>query len=197
MKVLLNEPEYRIERKRSKFLAIARRCTTLERARELVRETRELYPDCTHVVHAAVVGKEGTLFSSSDDKEPKNTAGRPALEVVKGSGITDICVLIVRWFGGTLLGTGGLVQAYGDSAKGVIALCETEEQIEKSSFTLSVSYSFYKPVKLLLASLGCSVDGEEFGTGVTIRGTVKRKDRQRLESAIADLTGARGLLSFD
>ncbi len=196
MKILLNEPVFQIEVKKSKFIAYARTCTSLEMAKELVREVRAMHPGANHVVHAAVVGKQGSLFSSSDDKEPKNTAGRPVLEVVKGSGITDICVLVVRYFGGTLLGTGGLVSAYGDSAKGVIALCRTEEQVRKSSFSLLVSYNQYKPVRMLLDSVGAQVDGESFETDVTISGTIASSQERKLSDSLTELTGAQALVSF-
>ncbi|MCI6674624.1 MAG: YigZ family protein [Sphaerochaetaceae bacterium] len=196
MRILLNEPYFHLEVKKSRFIAYARMCTSLETAKDLVREVRALHPDANHVVHAAVVGKQGSMFSSSDDKEPKNTAGRPVLEVVKGSGITDICVLVVRYFGGTLLGTGGLVSAYGDSAKGVIALCQTEEQVQKSSFSILVSYNQYKPVRMLLDSIGAQVDGESFETDITISGTIASSQEEKLSATLTELTGAQALVSF-
>ena len=112
MKIPTARAEAEIEVKKSRFIAIAIPANSLEDVKKAVQQVRSEHPDATHVVHAAVIGKAGTIYSSSDDKEPKNTAGRPALEVVKGSGITDIAVCIVRYFGGTLLGTGGLVKAY-------------------------------------------------------------------------------------
>ena len=111
MKRILEIAETEIEIKKSRFISIAYPVSSLEEVKKRVLETRALHPSATHVVHSAVVGKSGTLYSSSDDREPKNTAGRPSLEVLKGSGITDICVCTVRYFGGTLLGTGGLVKA--------------------------------------------------------------------------------------
>ena len=126
MRIPTARAEAEIEIKKSRFIAIAIPANSLEDVKKAVQQVRSEHPDATHVVHAAVIGKAGTIYSSSDDKEPKNTAGRPALEVVKGSGITDIAVCIVRYFGGTLLGTGGLVKAYGDSAKEVLKIVPTE-----------------------------------------------------------------------
>ena len=117
MLVPVERAEASIEVKKSKFIAIAIPTKTMEGVKEAVSEVRKEHPDANHVVHAAVIGKAGTMYSSSDDREPKNTAGRPALEVLKGSGVTDVTVAVVRYFGGTLLGTGGLVKAYGDSVK--------------------------------------------------------------------------------
>jgi len=182
--------------KRSRFIAIARRCPSLEEAKRLVAETKTQYADATHVVHAAVIGKAGTLFSSSDDREPKNTAGRPVLEVVKGSGITDICVLVVRYFGGTLLGTGGLVQAYGDAAKAVLALCQTEELVEKASFRIVLSYGQYDLAQKLLQEYGGTVTDTAFTTDVTITGTIARTQAALLQERITDTTGGQATVEI-
>ena len=85
MKRLLETATTEIEIKKSRFISIAYPVESLEEVKEKVILTRSLHPNATHVVHSAVVGKSGTLFSSSDDREPKNTAGRPSLEVLKGS----------------------------------------------------------------------------------------------------------------
>jgi len=148
------------------------------------------------VVHAAVTGKNGDLFSLSDDKEPKNTAGRPALEVVKGSDITNICILIVRYFGGTLLGTGGLVKAYGDSTKGVLFLARTEELVSKSAFTVEVAYTQYEMVKKLLLSQGCTIKNEDFKTTIIITGNIPSSLCQQVQSQLIKLTNAQAVISF-
>ncbi|MCH3919625.1 MAG: YigZ family protein [Sphaerochaeta sp.] len=196
MRILTNEPSTSIEVKRSRFIAIARRCPSLEEAKRLVAETKTQYADATHVVHAAVIGKAGTLFSSSDDREPKNTAGRPVLEVVKGSEITDICVLVVRYFGGTLLGTGGLVQAYGDAAKAVLALCQTEELVEKASFRIVLSYGQYDLAQKLLQEYGGTVTDTAFTTDVTITGTIARTQAALLQERITDTTGGQATVEI-
>ena len=137
MRILKEERTTELVVKKSRFISIAKVCENPADVKRLVDETRAKYPDATHVVHAAVMGNQ---FSFSDDHEPKNTAGRPALEVLKGSGITNIIVLIVRYFGGTLLGTGGLVKAYGDSAKLVLDGIETEDLVEKTDFRVTIGY---------------------------------------------------------
>ncbi len=187
MKRLVETAMAEITVKRSRFISIACRVTTLEEVREKVNETRLSYPDCTHVVHAAVVGKNGTLWSSSDDREPKNTAGRPALEVLKGSGITDICVCIVRYFGGTLLGTGGLVKAYGDSVREVLKAAVTEENIEYSPLTLTLGYELYNPLKLILERNGCRDTKEEFAVGIRIHTSCPSSGIATLRKEIGDL----------
>ena len=172
MQRLLETAETEIEVKKSKFISIAYPVETLEEVREKVLFTRSLHPNATHVVHSAVVGKSGTLFSSSDDREPKNTAGRPSLEVLKGSGITNICVCTIRYFGGTLLGTGGLVKAYGDSTKEVLKIVKTEELIERESFVVIMQYDQYTLSKRLLEESKATDLEEDFGVGITIRGKI-------------------------
>ena len=172
MKRLKGKAKAEIVVKRSRFIAVASPVTTLEEVRERVNETKAEYSDATHVVHAAVVGRSGTLYSSSDDREPKNTAGRPALEVLKGSGITNICVCIIRYFGGTLLGTGGLVKAYGDSVKEVLKAVETEELVDYTSFRLTLQYDLYTPIKQVLTKYLCTSLTVEFYTAVRIKGSI-------------------------
>ena len=179
--------EAEIEVKRSRFIAIAIPTDTMEKVREAVLSVRAEHPGATHVVHAAVIGKAGTMYSSSDDREPKNTAGRPALEVVKGSGITNITVAIVRYFGGTLLGTGGLVKAYGDSTKEVLKKVRTEDLISRVSFSMTLPYPSYTLIKRLIEETEASIDSEDFAMEITISGLVPEKNADRLRSGTDDI----------
>ena len=168
MRVLLENAESEIIVKKSRFIAIAVKSESLEEVKEIVRAVRDKHPKANHVVHAAVIGKSGSLYSASDDKEPKNTAGRPALEVLKGSGITNITVCIVRYFGGTLLGTGGLVKAYGDAVKSVLEIVKTEEMREKENLTLAFQYEYYTLLKRLFEQYSVNVVSEDFSTEIRI-----------------------------
>ncbi len=174
IKVLLENAESEIIVKKSRFIAIARYAGSLEEVKDIVKSVRDEHPKANHVVHAAVIGKSGTLYSSSDDKEPKNTAGRPALEVLKGSGITNITVCIVRYFGGTLLGTGGLVKAYGDAVKSVLEKVRTEELKEKERMVLNFTYEYYTLLKRLFDKFSVKVDNEDFSTDIKISLTIDK-----------------------
>lgn len=196
MDILLNRAECEIVVKKSRFISIALPCSSLEEIKPLVKTIREEHPDATHVVHAAVVGPKGDLYSMSDDREPKNTAGRPALEVLKGSGVTNILVCIVRYFGGTLLGTGGLVKAYGDSAKEVLGVIETEPLIAKSGFTMLISYDMYENVKRLLKEVQASAVEEEFASGITIKGMIPASNRDALAKGFQTITMGRCTLTL-
>lgn len=193
MKVLKEEKHAELVVKKSRFISIARMCSSPADVKRIVDETRAQYPDATHVVHAAVMGNQ---FSFSDDHEPKNTAGRPALEVLKGSGITNIIVLIIRYFGGTLLGTGGLVKAYGDSTKLILDGIKTEELVEKSSFSLIIGYEMYESTKRLLASVAADSIKEDFGTEISITGTIPVSNKDALASQISDLSNGKRSVAF-
>lgn len=180
MRVPLERTEASIEIKKSRFIAIALPTERLEDVRKNVSMIRSEHPAATHVVHAAVLGPSGDLFSSSDDKEPKNTAGRPALEVLKGSGVTNITVCIVRYFGGTLLGTGGLVKAYGDSVKAVLAVLPTEELVTKLRWSITLPYNAYTLVKRAFSAHGAVLESESFDTLVHVTVTVPEEGSRPL-----------------
>ena len=194
MKVLKEERSTELIVKKSRFIAIARTCNDPAEVKRIVDQTRAQYPDATHVVHAAVMGSQ---FSYSDDHEPKNTAGRPALEVLKGSGITNIIVLIIRYFGGTLLGTGGLVKAYGDSTKMVLDGIATEELVEKARFSLTIGYEMYESVKRILGALKADSVTEDFATEISISGQIPISEKESLVSRISDLSNGRRTVLFN
>ena len=194
MKVLKEEKRAELVVKKSRFIAIAKTCTSPADVKRIVDETRSQFPDSTHVVHAAVMGSQ---FSFSDDHEPKNTAGRPALEVLKGSGITNIIVLIIRYFGGTLLGTGGLVKAYGDSTKLVLDGIATEELVDKTRFNLTIGYELYDSLKRILTSVNADSLNEAFGTEITISGSIPVSNKDSLSSQVSNLSNGKRTVLFE
>jgi len=196
MKVPLKPASAEIEVKKSRFIAFAHPITDTREIRRLVSETRKEHPQANHVVHAAVIGPDGNQFSMSDDREPKNTAGRPALEVLKGSSITNIAVLIVRYFGGALLGTGGLVKAYQDAVRSVLDVLKTEELVEKSNFTLTLGYDVYDQFVILGKAFDI-VSSEEFGTDIIVRGCIESSKTQEFATSVTELTRGKSFVVFD
>ena len=194
MIILKEEATVEIEVRKSRFIAHAIPITSLDEIKALVQEARAEHPGANHVVHAAVVGKGGDLYSYSDDKEPRNTAGRPALEVLKGSGVSNILILIIRYFGGTLLGTGGLVKAYGQSVRELLPLLKTEELIEKTTFSITVPYNLYELLSLHLASLEAEIITEEFATEVTLTASLPSAMIEELEIYVQNLTNGQSSL---
>ncbi len=196
VRVPLESVQTELEVRKSKFLAFAMPCSSLTEAKHMVNTLKAEHPGANHVVHAAVVGEHGDEFSYSDDREPKNTAGRPALEVLKGSGITNVAIYIVRYFGGTLLGTGGLVKAYGESAKNVLEIIRTEELIEKCNFSITTSYNLYEPIKKLLIEANATIVDEQFATDVVIEGTLAITEKDQISSGITELSNGRDQVIF-
>lgn len=197
MDVLIEEAINKIEVKKSKFIAIATPIKELSEIKAKVQKTRDEHQGCSHVVHVAIVGPSADLFSLSDDGEPKGTSARPALEVLKGSKITNILVMIVRYFGGTKLGTGGLVKAYGDSVKELLKNVKTEELVKKSSFILNTSYDRYEGNKLLLQRYNCNIENEEFAIEICIRGTLRSSNAPEMEKEIIEKSAARDEILFE
>ncbi len=196
LRVPTNEKTVELIFKKSRFIAIAKQAKSLDEVKSLVQETKKEHPDANHVVHAAIVGNQGTIYSYSDDREPKNTAGRPAFEVLKGSGLTNIAILIVRYFGGTLLGTGGLVKAYGDSAKEVLKQIKSEELIKKSEFIVKTSYDRLTRTKQILEEFDCKIEDEIFDVNITIKGSLPYSNCEKLKVRIIEVSNAKDSITF-
>lgn len=196
MKVPTGGYRSELEVKRSRFIAFGSLFEDPASLRERVAHEREAHPGCDHVVWAFVCGPSGETIGMSDDREPKGTAGRPVLEVLKGSGITNILVTVTRYFGGTKLGTGGLVRAYGEAAKGVVAMIPRREFTERMGFRVELPYDSYDSFRRLLQALDVSLLAEEFAERVAIRGEVAKDDAERLAAMVRDLTAGAAELRF-
>lgn len=181
--------------KGSRFLSELIPCENQAQARDILKAQKEKYADATHVVHAFIVGKNGEVMGMSDDGEPSGTAGRPTLDVLKGRNCTNLIVTITRWFGGTLLGTGGLVKAYGNGAKQVLEAAATqnafEELIEKTDFIFSTDYSLYKLLKNNFVNYQLYNISEDFGTEVTISGQIKADQYNDFASHLLNLSNGK------
>lgn len=191
MKILKEYASAELEIKKSKFIAEAFVVTTQADARNLLKEQKKKYFDATHVVHAFIVGLNAEVMGCSDDGEPSGTAGRPMLDVLKGSGITNIMVTVTRYFGGTLLGTGGLVKAYGDSTKEVLAVCAAEEYVSKKEISFDCSYQHYEILKIFLKDFCAEQITEDFAENVSIKATLKESYCQDFASKVFDSTSGK------
>lgn len=187
--------ETEIEIKKSRFIALAQRVSDAEEVRRRIKETRELHPGANHVVHAFVTSG-GDIFGMSDDREPKGTAGRPVLEVVKGSGIDNLLVMVVRYFGGTKLGTGGLVKAYTEAAQAVIKVLPTRPLIESSNFRIVLSYDQYEPIKKELGPLLLEPPEEAFMEQVIVTGKIASKDVDAAAEVVREISAGRSTLEI-
>ena len=191
MKIPKDYASYEEIIKGSRFLSELFLISSQAEVREKIKAQKQKYADATHVCHAFICGKNAELMGMSDDGEPGGTAGRPMLDVFKGSGATNLLVTVTRWFGGTLLGTGGLVHAYGSGVKNVLALAEFEELVEKSSFALSCDYQQYQIVKKIFEGFTLYDVAEEFGEAVSIKGQLAQSDFDLFKQKIFDSTNGK------
>ena len=197
MEVLTKYVKYEETIKGSRFLSELIPCSSQAEAREILKAQKAKYTDATHVVHAFITGNGAEVKGMSDDGEPSGTAGRPALDVLSGRNCTNVILTITRWFGGTLLGTGGLVKAYGNGAKGVIAAADQEGAfqplVEKTAFSFSTDYSLLKPIKNIMesGSLHFWNIKEDFGTEVTLTGEIQSDEYEAFASKLKDLSNGK------
>lgn len=182
--------------KNSRFLAEAIPVTSQTEARTLLKEQKAKYADSTHVVHAFIVGTGAEVMGMSDDGEPAGTAGRPILDVLKGKKCTNIMLTVTRWFGGTLLGTGGLVKAYGDSAKAVLAQSKFHPLALMRSFSFKLNYESYEVAKRFLQSIEVENLSEQFENQITLEGFILSEKTSVLEKYITELTRGQTIVSF-
>jgi uncharacterized YigZ family protein len=153
----------------SRFIANAAPAATVEEARAFLAATRAAMPDATHHVYAYRIGHGATTTEGqSDAGEPSGTAGRPVLAVVRGSGLGDLVVVVTRYFGGTLLGTGGLVRAYGDAAKAVLAVLPQTEKIDYTRLRITLPYAAYELSRRQVVAHAGAFTGETFAAEVTL-----------------------------
>ena len=195
MYCLISPCSYEETIKGSRFLSELFPCESQSAARDLVKAQKTKYPDATHVVHAFVIGSGAEILGMSDDGEPSGTAGRPTLDVLKGFGCTNTLITITRWFGGTLLGTGGLVKAYSGGAKQVLQKAQTEglfeELVEKRNFSFTCDYSLHKLIKLNMEQFALYDVDESFAEGVTISGKIRAEQYEEFAGKLLDLSNGK------
>jgi uncharacterized YigZ family protein len=173
----------------SRFIATAAHAPTVDDAKAFIALMRTEFADATHNVFAYVVGFGATTtLGASDDGEPGGTAGHPALAVLQGSGLGDVAVVVTRYFGGTLLGTGGLVRAYGDAVRAVLAQLPRTWRIKRRTVLVSLPYAQYDPIKRLVAHHNGAVEQEEFGVDVTMTLLFAVDDLPPFAAELQDLT---------
>lgn len=178
---LAHEGTGRYEEKKSVFLAFAAPISSEEEAQAFITRIRAEYPDARHHVYAYVL-REGNKTRYSDDGEPSGTGGMPVLDLIRKGGITDAAVVVVRYFGGTLLGTGGLVRAYTASAKDAISVATPIRYRMADLIRLRVSYPDYQKIASILQTV--SVTETAFGEGVIL---TMRVESTRSGEVLADL----------
>ena len=162
------EARVEFEEKRSLFIGHALRTDTEEEAQAFVKRIKKEHQDATHNVFAYML--RGDLVARySDDGEPQGTAGMPTLDVIRKSGVRNVCVVVTRYFGGTLLGAGGLVRAYSHTASLALEQAGIITYEPNAEYALVCGYSEYGKYSTILADSGAVIDGTDFAEAVTLR----------------------------
>ncbi|MBQ7318620.1 MAG: YigZ family protein [Clostridia bacterium] len=173
--------------KKSVFLAVAAPVKSEEEAQELIRARRKQMPDATHHVFGYTL-KGGVLARYSDDGEPQGTAGMPVLDTIRKSGADDALVIVTRYFGGTLLGAGGLVRAYAHAAKLALEAAHIVTYETYAELAVSCSYSDYQKLSALLPRFGAVIDDTDFADCVTVCFAIKAPLVPDLEAALQEMS---------
>ncbi len=173
----------------SRFIATIGRADSVQAARAFIQQIREEMPDASHHVYAFRVGYGASVTDGmSDDGEPTGTSGPPALAVLRGANIGDVVLVITRYFGGTKLGTGGLVYAYTNAAKEAVTALEVEEKVTRKLIGVTFSYSLYERVKRLVEHYDGQLDGEEFAADVTLYAYFPEEQIQPFSGEVTELS---------
>lgn len=182
--------EHEIEIKRSRFIALIGRADSQAAARDFINLARERFPDARHHCSAFVLYVEGAnpIERSSDDGEPSGTAGKPMLDVLKGTGMLDVCAVVVRYFGGVKLGAGGLVRAYGGAVRQVLGCVEKVNRSKRELYLLRLSHAEAGRIEAELRNRGFSIVDTEYETQVAMTVALVPGTREDFDDTVAALT---------
>ena len=187
---LAGEGSDEFEEKRSIFIGHAKHVTSEDEAMEFIKSKKKEYSDATHNCWAYLL-KGGIVARYSDDGEPQGTAGVPMLEAIRKSGVEDCVVVVTRYFGGILLGAGGLVRAYSHGTSVALAAAKVVTYEKYTEMKLDCSYSDYQKYAVILPTFGAIIDDTDFSDKVVIRFAVKETVTERLALKITEMSGGR------
>lgn len=184
--------EVRVEIKvaNSRFIATLAPAFSVDEARAFINRIKEEFSDASHNVPVFLIGYGDSVTAHcSDAGEPSGTAGRPALAVLQGSGLGDVVVVITRYFGGTKLGTGGLVRAYSDSVRAVLEKVERSARVMTDTVMVAFPYTYLERVRRITSSCGGAILDEEFAADVTVTARFRVEDTPAFQAQLIELTG--------
>ncbi len=174
--------------KKSRFIAYVSPISNEQEALAIIQDIKKQHYNAAHNVFAFRVGLERELKRYSDDGEPSGTAGMPILNLLSGENVINAVIVVTRYFGGTLLGTGGLVKAYGKAAKQALLSAGIVERVYLDRFVLETDYSFAEKIKYELINMGHKVLNVEYDNKVRIHVLVKHNLRDSFNKSIIDLS---------
>ncbi|MBR4287940.1 MAG: YigZ family protein [Clostridia bacterium] len=186
--------ESRFTEKKSEFIGQVTPCETWEEALSFVEAARKKYSDARHHV-SAFINREGNVQRFDDDGEPKGTGGIPMLEVLKKEELSGVCVVVTRYFGGILLGAGGLARAYARGARDAVAAAGICRFVPVYKMEVKIPYPLFSKAEFELNARGYRITGKSFGEDVVLGLLIEEKEKEGLETLLSDLSG--GKIAFE
>lgn len=180
-----------IVEKKSRFIASVFPVHTEEEALDYLAKIRKKHYDARHNCFAYVIGEKNETERCSDDGEPSGTAGRPMMDVIVGQGLHDVLVVVTRYFGGTLLGTGGLVRAYSAAVKAGLENCVIQEKKKGCRISLTTDYNGLGKVQYIAANMALEEKTSTYGENVELTYIVPKEKVEGFEREITEKTGGR------
>ena len=177
--------------KRSRFISYAIPVRTLEEVKEAVAKYRKEYYDARHVCWAYMLGHERLNFRANDDGEPSSTAGKPILGQINSNELTDILIVVIRYFGGIELGTSGLIVAYRTAAAEAIAAAEIEERTVDETFTIQFEYPYLNSVMRIVKEDGPTILAQQFEMDCEMTLSIRQGEAERLRNRLLKVDSCR------
>ncbi len=174
--------------KRSKFLAFAHHVETIDEVKELLDTYRKKYYDARHVCYAYMLGPERTEFRANDDGEPSSTAGKPILGQINSNELTDILIVVVRYYGGVNLGTSGLIVAYREAAADAIAHCIVETRQVEEVVSYSFAYPMMNDVMRIVKDMAPRIVSQTYDNTCEICLAIRKSEAEQLRQRLAKLS---------
>ncbi len=183
----------------SRFICTIGQARTTDEAAAFIRRIKAEYADASSHAYAYRIGYGASVTDGCNDGgEPGGTAGKPMLAVLQGSDLGDVVAVVSRWFGGTKLGTGGLVRAFSGALKAALAALPRDERVERKTFLVEAPYALYERLKLLVNAHHGIVSGEEFGANVLLTLIIAVDDIAGFGAALREMSGGSiDMLSVD
>lgn len=181
--------------KKSRFIANVCSVETEEEALQFIEKIKKKYWDARHNCFAFVIGEHMEIQRFSDDGEPQGTAGKPILEVLLGENVHNTAIVVTRYFGGTLLGTGGLVRAYGKSAKAGLEQSVVVEKKHGIVLEIQTDYNGLGKVQYLLGQEGINILNSEYTERVMVEALVPLEELSKITEAVTEVTGGKGIIN--
>lgn len=185
-----------ITEKKSRFIATVRPVESEDEAVSFINETKKKYWDARHNCSAFVIGKRQELTRCSDDGEPAGTAGRPMLDVLLKENIHNVAVVVTRYFGGVLLGTGGLVRAYQQATKAGLSASEIIEKKDGAVLFIRTDYTGIGRLQYLFAQEKITVMDTAYEADVLVKAVIPENDKKRIEKTIIEQTNGTAKLEW-